>query len=79
MAAFQDEGKFSQLDERQVIAFLEGIFFFSLTWSIGATGTETGRAKFDLLVKELQEVCLPKVLIVKALCCYCSSNLHVLK
>ena len=57
MAAFQDEGKFSQLDERQVIAFLEGIFFFSLTWSIGATGTETGRAKFDLLVKELQEVC----------------------
>ena len=89
MAAFQDEGKFSQLDERQVIAFLEGIFFFSLTWSIGATGTETGRAKFDLLVKELQEVCVVifqyieclarKVLIVKALCCYCSSNLHVLK
>lgn len=56
MAVFHDEGKFSQLDERQVIAFLEGIFFFALTWSIGATGTENGRVKFDMLVKELQEV-----------------------
>ena len=56
MATFRDEGKFSQLDERQVIAYLEGIFFFSLTWSIGASGTEAGRVKFDMLVKELQEV-----------------------
>ncbi|KAF6028575.1 DNAH7 [Bugula neritina] len=55
METFRDEGKFAQLDDRQAIAWLEGIFFFSLTWSIGASGNEVGRAKFDLLVKELQE------------------------
>lgn len=62
METFRDEGKFAQLDDRQAIAWLEGIFFFSLTWSIGASGNEVGRAKFDLLVKELQEV--KKILVL---------------
>lgn len=63
MEVFRDEGKFSQLDERQAIAWLEGIFFFALTWSIGASGNEAGRVKFDVLIKELQEVsCLLRLL-----------------
>jgi len=60
LESFQDEGKFAQLDERQVICWIEGIFFFALTWSIGASGTEAGRAKFDFLIRELQQVqCWP--------------------
>ncbi|CAH1790213.1 unnamed protein product [Owenia fusiformis] len=50
---FRDDSAFGALDERQVCAWLEGIFIFCLTWSVGASGNELGRKKFNDLVREL--------------------------
>ncbi|KAL3855114.1 hypothetical protein ACJMK2_014343, partial [Sinanodonta woodiana] len=53
MDEFKDEAKISQLEEREIITWLECIFFFALTWSIGASCTDDGRVKFDKVLREL--------------------------
>ncbi|XP_059164025.1 dynein axonemal heavy chain 7-like isoform X1 [Physella acuta] len=50
---FHDEAKIAQLEEREIITWLESIFFFALTWSLGASSDDKGRLRFDKLVREL--------------------------
>jgi len=38
------------------VSLKQGIFFFSLTWSLGATSDAHGRVLFDALIRELIEV-----------------------
>ncbi|XP_064598423.1 dynein axonemal heavy chain 7-like [Liolophura sinensis] len=53
MDEFNDEAKIAQMDEREIISWLESIFFFALTWSVGGTSSIEGRIKFDKLIREL--------------------------
>lgn len=51
--AFHDEAKINQMESRDILTWLEGVFFFAFTWSIGATTNEDGRKAFDKLTREL--------------------------
>ncbi|XP_067686354.1 dynein axonemal heavy chain 7-like [Haliotis asinina] len=53
MDEFQDEAKISQMEEREIVTWLESIFFFAITWSVGASTDDNGRVKFDKLLREL--------------------------
>lgn len=50
---FQDETAIQNMEEREVCAWLECIFVFSLTWSIGGSCTQQGRDLFNHLIREL--------------------------
>ncbi|XP_050419254.2 dynein axonemal heavy chain 7, partial [Patella vulgata] len=50
---FNDEAKITQMEEREIITWLESIFFFAITWSVGASSDDTGRVKFDKVLREL--------------------------
>ncbi|XP_070569551.1 dynein axonemal heavy chain 7-like isoform X2 [Ptychodera flava] len=52
---FRDEAHFNKMDERDVCTWIECIFLFSFVWSIGATTTDEGRRKFDILFREIME------------------------
>lgn len=56
MDEFQDEAKVQQMEEREIITWIESIFFFAITWSIGASCSDDGRVKFDKLLRELISV-----------------------
>ena len=43
------------MDQRDIFSWLEGIFLFSATWSLGAAINSEGRDKFDLLLRELMD------------------------
>ncbi|XP_028924872.1 dynein heavy chain 7, axonemal isoform X6 [Ornithorhynchus anatinus] len=60
MDDFDDEIKMRTKGEREIYSLLEGVFVFSLTWSLGATCGEDDRRRFDRLVRELLAGPLPE-------------------
>ncbi|XP_068620866.1 dynein axonemal heavy chain 7 [Battus philenor] len=63
MDDFYDEKLVEQLSDLDVRAQLEGVFFFSCIWSIGATLEGSGRPKFDMLFRGLLEKEFPEKVI----------------
>lgn len=49
----RDAGKVSKMSERDVVCYIECLFFFSLSWSIGGTGDTGSRDRFDKVLREL--------------------------
>ena len=43
------------MNEKDIESWLEGIFFFSVTWSIGACINSEGRVRFDKLLREIMD------------------------
>ena len=48
------------MDETLKMQLVEGVFLFSLVWSVGATGDGEGRARFDAFFRELAAGGTPK-------------------
>ncbi|TNN79438.1 Dynein heavy chain 7, axonemal [Liparis tanakae] len=63
MDEFHDEAKMKSMNENDIFSWLEGIFVFCLVWSVGASCDDSGRVKFDAVVREVlvgplsQETC----------------------
>ncbi|XP_073402803.1 dynein axonemal heavy chain 7 [Dendrobates tinctorius] len=52
---FLDESVIHSMNERDICSWLEGIFLFSLVWSIGGSCKEDDHVKFDKLLREIIE------------------------
>ncbi|XP_075991785.1 dynein heavy chain at 36C [Anticarsia gemmatalis] len=63
MDDFYDEKYIEQISDLDIRAQLEGVFFFSCIWSIGATLEADGRPKFDVLFRGLLEKEFPEKII----------------
>ncbi|XP_072937032.1 dynein axonemal heavy chain 7 [Epargyreus clarus] len=63
MDDFYDDKYVEQISDLDVRAQLEGVFFFSCIWSIGATLEADSRPKFDMLFRGLLEKEFPEKVI----------------
>ena len=50
---FKDPKKFSLLDPKDIVNWLEGMFIFSLIWSLGGPLNNDSRIKFDYFLRKL--------------------------
>lgn len=53
MAELRDEQVAKTLNPEKLAQWVDGLFLFSLTWSIGCTGNNEGRAGFDKFIRAL--------------------------
>ncbi|XP_067459187.1 dynein axonemal heavy chain 7 [Thunnus thynnus] len=53
MDEFHDEAKMKSMTGQDICSWLEGIFVFCLVWSVGASCDDSGRVKFDAVVREI--------------------------
>uniref|UniRef100_G3NCJ3 Dynein axonemal heavy chain 7 n=1 Tax=Gasterosteus aculeatus aculeatus TaxID=481459 RepID=G3NCJ3_GASAC len=52
MDEFHNEAEMKSMNEKDIGSWLEGIFVFCLVWSVGASCDDSGRLKFDAVVRE---------------------------
>ncbi|XP_065834129.1 dynein axonemal heavy chain 7-like [Oscarella lobularis] len=52
---FRDGGASKDWSDEQTVAYVEGVFFFSFVWSLGASIGIDGRLKFDAFLKEIMK------------------------
>ncbi|XP_028992896.1 dynein axonemal heavy chain 7 [Betta splendens] len=53
MDEFHDEGKIKNINDKDICSWLEGIFVFSLVWSVGGSCDDSGRIIVDAVVREV--------------------------
>jgi hypothetical protein len=53
MDEYKEEKYIKTVTQNTQLSRIEGVFVFGITWSLGASTDEDGRAKFDALFKQL--------------------------